>query len=48
MFRNLGSGNFQKDPTLLLPPVEDGAKGSRQPGTGFGIALCAEDLNNDG
>ena len=48
MFRNLGSGNFQKDPSLLLPPVEDGAKGSRQPGTGFGIALCAEDLNNDG
>ncbi|RMX38988.1 hypothetical protein pdam_00008175, partial [Pocillopora damicornis] len=48
VFRNLGSGNFQKDPSLLLPPVEDGAKGSRQPGTGFGIALCAEDLNNDG
>lgn len=48
VFRNLGSGNFQKDPSLLLPPVEDGAKGSRQPGTGFGIALCAEDLNSDG
>ncbi|PFX21368.1 Integrin alpha-6 [Stylophora pistillata] len=48
VFRDLGSGKFQKDPKVLLPPVEDGSDNRRQPGTGFGIALCAEDLNNDG
>ena len=48
VFRSISPGNFQNDPTVLLPPVEDGADNRRQPGTGFGIALCAVDLNSDG
>ena len=41
IFRSLSPGVFHSNATVILPP-------QRQPGTGFGYAVCGVDLNNDG
>lgn len=41
LFRSLSPGVFHSKPTVIFPP-------QRQPGTGFGYAVCGVDLNNDG
>ena len=50
LFRSLQPGKFHGDPVVIEPPAvnKDGMEEWRQPGTGFGYAVCGVDLNNDG
>ncbi|XP_074622012.1 integrin alpha-6-like isoform X1 [Acropora palmata] len=50
LFRSLQPGKFHGDPIVIKPPAvnKDGMAEWRQPGTGFGYAVCGVDLNNDG
>ena len=41
IFKGLSPGVFDSNSTVISPP-------QRQPGTGFGYAVCGVDLNNDG
>ena len=47
IFGSLSPEKFDTQPNVILPPqVSDETR--RQPGTGFGYAICGVDLNNDG
>ena len=50
IFRSISPGKFYSGPAvMILPPtINEGGVERRQPGTGFGYAVCAVDLNNDG
>lgn len=48
LFRHLGNGGFDPTSKAILPPLIKGGKEQRQPGTGFGYAICAVDLDGDG
>jgi len=49
IFKSLSPGSFHSVPKVIFPPkTKEGGVMQRQPGTGFGYAVCAVDLNNDG
>ena len=49
IFKSLSLGTFDKQEKTILPPLISDENGNRrQPGTGFGYAVCGVDLNNDG